>query len=401
MRREVNNYRIAFLLSHPIQYFSPLLIKIAKSSFMHLTVYYCSDESIRGMKDSGFGREVKWDIPLLEGYNYKFLRNYSPTPTIFKSIIGLINPGIVIELQKNRYDAIIIHGWNYITHIITFIIAFLLRIPVLLRAESPLNQELLKSKWKIFLKKILLGLLFKRISGFLAIGSENKEFYKFYGVPENKIFLTPYAVDNERFIRSYERYAQHKQEIMREIGIPEGKKVILFCGKLIDKKRPFDLLKAYELVYNDSKALVYIGDGILRNELEHYVKEHNIRDVYFLGFKNQDELPKYYAIADIFVLPSTAGETWGLVVNEAMCFSVPVVVSDMVGCARDLVKHGENGFVYPVGDTNKLSEYLSKLLGDDELRKKMGEYSFEIIQKWNYNEGVEKILTAIEYVTKY
>lgn len=394
----MKQYKISFLLSHPIQYFSPLFREMAKHPQIDLTVYYCSDESIRGVKDVGFGKEVKWDIPLLEGYKYKFLKNYSPKPTIFKPPYGLINLGIVREILNNDYDAMIVHGLNYITYLITFITAILRRTPIFIRAESPINQEMVKPRWKVTLKKLLLGSLFKRFAGFLAIGTENREFYKFYGVSDEKIFFTPYAIENERFMKNYEELLSKKDELKKEHGIPLDKVVILFSGKLIDKKRPMDLLMAYEKVSLENKALVYIGDGYLRRDLEEYVREKKLENVYFLGFKNQTELPKYYIMADIFVLPSSVGETWGLVVNEAMCFHLPVIVSDMVGCGSDLVKHGENGLIYPVGDIDKLADCLLRLLQDQALREKMGKLSIEIISKWSYKEDIEGILTALEYV---
>lgn len=391
----MNKKRVAYLLSHPIYYFSPLLRTLADYPGIELTVYYCSEEGFKEMQDEGFKQRVKWSIPLFEGYNYKFLKNYSPVPTVFKSLIGLVNPGIVMEIIRNNYDAIIVHGWNYITHILAFLTAILTRTPLFIRAESPLNQELLKSRCKIFLKRFLLGLLFRKISGFLAIGSENKEFYKFYGVPENKIFLTPYTIENERFMQAYEKHSGIRTEIKKENGIPPDKVVILFCGKLIEKKRPFDLLKAYELIDTGTRALVFIGEGILRKQLEEYVKEKRIPNVYFLGFKNQDELPKYYTLADIFVLPSSHGETWGLVVNEAMCFALPVIVTDLVGCGKDLVKHGENGFIYQVGNIHQLAEYLTMLVNDPLLREKMGKRSLEIISCWNIEKTTGGIISAL------
>jgi glycosyltransferase involved in cell wall biosynthesis len=162
-----------------------------------------------------------------------------------------------------------------------------------------------------------------------------------------------------------------------------------------------DLLMAYERINFENRALVYLGDGILRKSLEDYAKEKGLKDVYFLGFKNQTELSKYYALADIFVLPSGIGETWGLVVNEAMCFSLPIIVSDMVGCAKDLVKNGENGFIFKTGDINELTECLLKLLQEPELREKMGKRSLEIISRWSYKEDVVAILRTVEYVIKH
>jgi len=172
--------------------------------------------------------------------------------------------------------------------------------------------------------------------------------------------------------------------------------VILFTGKLIEKKHPFDLLKAYQRAANNSSkvALVFVGDGALRPELEKYAKEHNLKNVHFVGFKNQTELPKYYTLADIFILPSGLGETWGLVVNEAMCFGLPIIVSDLVGCGPDLVKYGENGYIFPVRDIKKLTEYLLDLIQNPQKRKKFGKKSFEIIQNYSYEKGIEGILKA-------
>jgi len=397
----MKKYKIAFLLSHSIQYFSPLFREMAKHPEIDLIVYYCSDECVRGMKDVGFGKKIKWDIPLLEGYKYRFLKNYSPKPSIFAGFFGLINPGIIKELRE-EYDALIVHGWNYFTNIVAIITAKLFGVKVFIRGDNPLNQELRKPRYKILIKKIILKrLLFRIIDAFLYVGQENKEFYRFYGVPESKLFFVPHAVENGRFIKGYEGLVKKKDELKNEIGIPQDKVVILFSGKLIDKKRPMDLLMGYEKISSEKKALVYVGDGPyhIRENLEEYVKEKKLVDVYFVGFKNQTGLPKYYVASDIFVLPSV-GETWGLVVNEAMCFHLPVIVSDMVGCGRDLVKHGENGFVYPVGNIDRLANYLLKLLMEPNLRKRMGKHSSEIITKWSYKEDIEGILVALKHIRK-
>lgn len=391
----MKKYKIAFIISHPIQYMSPLFKKIAEYNEIDLTVFYCSEESLKPKKDIGFGIEIIWDIPLYNGYKYKFFKNFSPIPTIFKPPFGLINFGIIKEILGNKYDAIIIHGWHYATYWLAYITAVLTKIPIFIRADSPLNQELLKPKWKIFIKKILFATLFKGATMFLAVGTENKEFYKFYGIEEKKIILVRWAVDNDRFIKDYNKLIPDKEKIKKELDISSDKVIVLFCGKLTDKKRPMDLLMAYEKTNLPNKALVYVGDGYLRKNLEGYVIKNNIKDVYFARFKNQTELPKYYVIADIFVLPSTMGETWGLVVNEAMCFHLPIVVSDLVGCGKDLVKHDENGFIFKVGDIEVLKKYLEKLIENEELRVAMGNKSFEIVKSWNYETDAEKIIEAL------
>ncbi|UCG34859.1 MAG: glycosyltransferase family 4 protein [Candidatus Omnitrophota bacterium] len=389
-------YKIAFLISHPIQYNSPLFAQMARHPQINLTVLYCSDESIKGMQDVGFGEEIKWDIPLLERHKYKFFKNYSPFPTIFKPPLGLINLNIVNEIRNSSYDVLIIHGLHYITHLLAFIVASFQRTQIFLRMEHPLSQELLKLKWKTLIKKIIFGQLFKRISGFFAIGTENREFYEFYGVRPEKIFLTPYAVDNNRLFKDYEDFKGKKNEFKKEIGISPDKSVILFVGKLTEKKKPMDLLRAYEKISSTNKALVFVGEGSLKEKLANHTIHNNVRDVYFTGFKNQTEISKYYAMADIFVLPSGIGETWGLVVNEAMCFHLPVVVSDVVGCGKDLIRQGDNGFIFKTGDSDELAKYLENLITSPQQGKIMGENSFKIIQQWNYKADVDGVIKGLE-----
>jgi glycosyltransferase involved in cell wall biosynthesis len=392
-------YKIAFLVSHPIQYNSPLFEKLSKKNNIDLTVLYCSDESIKEMNDPGFGRKIKWDIPLLKGYRYKFLKNYSLQKTISKQPFGLINFGILKEISKRRYDVLIVHSRQYITHWFAFLTALVKGIPIFYRDEMPLNQELLISKWKIFVKKILLGTIFHRIHAFFAISSENHKFYQFYGADSSKIFQVPYAVDNDRFMADCTRLRKRKEAIRKEEAINQKNVVILFVGKLINKKRPFDLLKAYEKIKNNKKSLVYVGDGELKNKLQDYVKDKKIRNVHFLGFKNQTELSRYYSIADIFVLPSGRGETFGLVVNEAMCSSLPVLISNIPG-AKDLVVNGKNGFIFNCGDINTIVKKLSPLISNEKLRKKMGSDSYNLIKKWNYLADIKGIMEAINSLKK-
>lgn len=391
----MKKYKLAILTSHPIQYQVPLFKELAAYHKIDLMVYFCCDYGIKGKKDSGFGKVFKWDIPLIEGYKYKFLKDYSLSPK--PSFWGQINPGIISEFKKNKYDGVVVNGWMGITNWFVF----LSNTPTILRGENPLNQELLKSTWKIKIKKIILGKLFKKIKAFLFIGEENKKFYQFYNVPEEKLFFTPYAVDNNRFISEAKNLKTQISGLKSRIGIDPNSIVILFVGKLIEKKQPFDLLKAYEKLitqlpnYQLPIVLLFVGDGILRPALEDYVKKHSLKNIYFVGFKNQTELPFYYTIGDIFVLPSGVGETWGLVVNEAMCFKLPIIISSITGCVKDLVKHGENGYFFSLGDIDKLAFYLGDLVENREKRIKFGEKSFEIIQDYSYEKDIDGILKAL------
>ncbi|MCF7894508.1 MAG: glycosyltransferase family 4 protein [Candidatus Omnitrophica bacterium] len=391
-------YKLAILTSHPIQYQVPFFKKLDKHFKIDLKVYFCSDDGVKKTKDSGFGQKIKWDIPLLEGYKYKFLKKYNLF--FLKKPFLRINPEIIKELFLNKYNAIIVHGWASLTNWLVFFGSIFTHIPILLRAESPFSQERAKNRLRDKIRRFILRFLFKNISAFLYIGEENKKFYEFYGIPEEKLFFTPYAVDNERFIDEFKKLNQSKDKIKDELGIDKEKAVILFVGKLIDKKNPLDLLQAYEKINSNKKALVYVGDGRLRLKMERYIKNNRIKDVHLIGFKNQTELPKYYTMADIFVLPSGIGERWGLVVNEAMCFGLPIIVSDIVGCSPDLVKNGESGYVFSLGEIKKLAEYLKELIVDENKRKIFGQKSFEIIQNHRYKRDVEGIIKALESTRK-
>jgi glycosyltransferase involved in cell wall biosynthesis len=385
-------FRLAILAPHVIQYQAPLFRMLARQPEIELSVFFCSDWGAQSYHDEGFGQEVKWDVPLLEGYRFEFLANWSMRPNSSR-FWGRINPRIIQLLRHRKFDAIWVHGWARLTDWIAMLGAFILRVPVLIRGESNLLPVL--PPWKSALKRIVLRNLFRRTSAFLAIGRYNAEFYSAYGVPKEKIYMVPYAVNNDFFLSQADRLADGKGKLKQDLGIAPELPVVLYSGKLIEKKRPLDLIKAFEYVSGTQKAvLVCVGAGPLERELKQYAEAKHL-PVVFAGFRNQTELPKWFAIADVFVLPS-GDEPWGLVVNEAMCFSLPIVASDQVGAAGDLVLGGVNGFVFHAGDTRSLSEHLELLLSDPVLRARFGQKSREIIEHWSYRENVNGILSCLE-----
>ncbi len=386
--------RIAFLTSHPIQHQAPLFRALVAAG-ADVTVFMNWEAAARKpVFDKEFGRAIQWDTPILTGYRYKFLRNFSPRPS--SEFWGQINPGIIKEVWTGRYDALAVFGWNAFTNWLAFAAAILSGTPLILRAETPENQEKLKNPLKRKIKKIILWPLFKLIRAFLYIGEENKRFYKEeFGVPDGKLFFCPYADENERYIAEAEKYLPRRAELRKEFGLPEDKAVILFAGKFVDKKRPLDLLRAYAGLGHDSAALVLVGDGPLRPEMEKYIEAQNIKGVHLPGFQNLTELPRWYAASDILVLPSESGETWGLVVNIAMCFKMPVIVSDLVGCGSDLVHPGVNGYVFKAGDTAELARELRKLIADPGKCLEFGRKSFEIVQAYTFAADARGILAAL------
>lgn len=376
---------IVFLNSHPIQYFAPLYRQMGSELHLPITVWYCSDESIQGKMDKGFGKEIKWDIPLLNGYHYKFLKNRSWVPSIHKGFWGIFNPGIIPALYKQPKSVLVVHGWAYATNILAIVFGKLFGHTVCLRSETPYNQELLKNKYITFLKHLYLKFLFLFIDRFLYIGKQNKLFYQSLGVKEKNLVFVPYCVDNKRFREIYE--TTMKSEARKITNIPDGLKVILYSGKYISKKRPLDLLKAFKQISGETASmLVMVGEGECREEMQEYIQQQQLENkVRLTGFINQSLIPYYYRSADIFVMCSGLGETWGLSVNEAMNFGLPVIVSDTCGSAYDLVENGNNGAIFETGNIKQLAVSIQKILqsGDDAIERirvnainKVDQYSY-------------------------
>jgi len=273
--------------------------------------------------------------------------------------------------------------------------AWLTKTPIIFRGETDLlKEEPILNK---IIKKTLIKILFKKINAFLYSYSKNKEFYKYYGVPERKLFFHPCAVDNEFFQKKAEELKRDRIKNRRKLKIPEDALVILFVAKLIPRKRPMDLIKAYELLQNKKVYLVFVGDGPEREKIKNYIKKKKLKNILLVGFKNQSELPIYYVMADIFVLPSEYDPS-PKVMNESMNFGLPVITTNKVGTAYDLIKNGENGFIYQVGDIKKLLDCLSRLIKNPELTKKMGKKSLEIVSKWNFDKDVDGIIKSLNKI---
>lgn len=370
----------------------PLFRELAGHPKIDLTVYFCSDYGVIEKMNPGFGVTFKWDIPLLGGYEYKFLKNFSPKPGLGR-FWSLLNFGIVREFHKQKCDAIFVHSYSYATHLLAILVSRSRGIPVLVPSEQ--NLLVKTSKLRMVLKESILPLLFRVVDGCMSIGKLNRQYYQYYGVPKERIFHMPYAVDNEWFFEQRDLYLYRRLEIKREIGLDANIKVILYVSKFLKRKRPMDLVQAFEDLNISNTALVMVGDGEEKSRCKAYVENRGIKDVYFLGFKNQTELPKFYAIADVFVLPSK-NEPWGLVVNEAMCFGLPIIVTDEVGAGYDLIRDGINGLSYQVGDIDKLKSGLQSILSNEGLRTRMGAMSIHIIKKWGLDEDLQAILRALD-----
>ena len=391
----MQKHKIAFLISHPTQYHSPLFRELAKNPAVDLTVYFCSKSGLEEHFDPGFGQIYKWDIPLLEGYKYVFLKNISPKPAF--NFFGQIHPGIIKELKEKKYDALISHGYTALTYWLAFLGCWLTRTPLILKGESDLSRK--SSAIKKIFKRIILKPLFRRASAFLYSYNLNKEFFRFYGAQEEKLFFCPSAVDNNFFRECYEDLKSKKAQIKKDLGIKNTSLPnVLFVGKFIPRKRAVDILEAAKLLSGKVDFnILLVGDGREKEKLIDFVKKNDLDNVYFAGFKNQTELPKFYSIADVFVLPSEYDPS-PKALNEAMNFELPAIVSDGVKTAPDLVLNGNCGFVYPRGDVSKLAENIQKILTDNQLRLEFGKNALSVVSKWSFGEDVRGILNALKFL---
>lgn len=393
--------KLAYLVSHPIQYQSPLLRLIAQQPEIDLKVFYLSDLSTKTFEDKGFGEKIRWDIPLLKGYEYEFI------PAVGKrDMLSFWRPysyGLAQRLRAGSFDALWVHGYSHYSHVLAVSRARKMGMKVLMRGESNLTSAR-RGLLKKAVKKRFLRWLFAQCHGFLCIGSLNREYYRHYGAPEAMLFDMPYAVDNEFFQRRVAEASPRREDFRASLGLKPGRPVILYAGKLISRKHPMDLLDAYTGLSQDGMAepvpyLLFVGNGEERGRLEARARATGWSSIRFTGFQNQTRVPAFYDLCDVFVLPSTY-EPWGLVINEAMNAAKPVIVSDQVGCARDLVRDGENGFIVPPGNIAALTRALAKSVQDPARTRQMGEKSLQRINRWGFQEDLKGLMLALNTVMK-
>jgi glycosyltransferase involved in cell wall biosynthesis len=384
--------RLAYFVSHPIQYQAPLLRRIAREPDIDLEVFFSSDHTVRGYVDEGFGVKVEWDIPLLAGYRSSFLPRWRDAGTE-PGFVRPLNHGIFQRLEQGRFDAVWSHGYSTANSLRVIASAAMLRIPVLLRAESTLHDRA-RSRTKLLAKELFFRVLRSQVSAVLAIGEANARYWRRYLGEDMPIFRMPYAVDNSFFQRRADEAAAGRDALRAELGLGPERPVILFASKLQGRKRCADLVAAHAMLGQPRPCLLIVGDGEKRKHLEQQAGGNP--DIRFLGFRNQTELPRFFDLCDVFVLPSRH-EPWGLVVNEAMNAGRPVVVSDDVGCQEDLVREGETGAVFPVGGVRALAEALERVLCEPGVAARMGAAARTRIDAFSFEQDVAGLRQALAW----
>ncbi len=345
--------RIGFLISHPIQYYAPIFRELARRC--DLTVFFAHRQDAEQQAEAGYGVAFDWDVDLLSGYESRFLVNVSPTPSTSR-FNGCNTPEIAEAIRGGRFDGFVVPGWSLRSYWQAVRACRRARVPVMVRGDSQLAGQ--RGGAARLVKAAVFPPLLRQFDGCLYVGARNREYLEHYGTPADRLFFSPHCVDNEAFAAASAAARQEPAAV--------GRRRVLFVGRLVEDKRPMDLVQAAVRLAAAGKGveLVVAGAGPLEGSLAEAARAGGV-DGRFLGFVNQSKLPAVYASADAIVLPSTARETWGLVVNEAMACGIPAVVSDAVGCGPDLIQPGMTGAVAPLGDVPALAAGIDEVLAFD------------------------------------
>jgi glycosyltransferase involved in cell wall biosynthesis len=372
--------RLLIASSHPIQYHSPLFRQLSDDPVIDADVLYLTLPSAE-TQGLGFGKAFTWDVPLLDGYRWHQASSGRGLGiTSGYRGVWLRHPGRELGWGPygDRPSVLLLTGWHFLGLVQLFIAAKLSRIPVLLRMDS---NDFRPRPWIL---NLIYRVLFMGVDGVLTVGSANARWCRLNGIPSSRMVPSPHFVDNSYFLNRATTFRLQTNELRTRWQIPLDAFCFLFAGKFQPKKRPQDLLDAFALVQAQGIILgrplhlLMVGTGEMEASCRSQAAALKL-PISFVGFLNQSEIPSAYAVSDCLVLPSDHGESWGLVVNEAMACGLPAIVSDLVGCAEDLVHPGVTGDVVPCANPKALAQSLIAMAANPERAARMGEKARELV----------------------
>lgn len=378
--------KIALISSHPIQYNAPFFRLLAEQLEIELKVFYTwGEKAIERKFDPDFGRIIEWDIPLLEGYDYHFTRNVAKKPGS-DHFRGIITPDLILEINVFKPDVIWVWGWSFHSHL-QVMRFFKGKIPIWFRGDSTLLDEPNGFSFRKFARRRLLNWVYSHVDKVFSVGTHNSEYFRKHGVKKENIILAPHSVDNLRFMEDSDKSKIEVQEKKTSLEIDSNKFVLLFAGKLEEKKNPFFFLEVCKRMKNSDVIGLIIGNGKLESSLK-----KNAENIIFLDFQNQSEMPTFYNLANMFVLPSIGpGETWGLSMNESLACGVPVAASIHCGGSLDLIDEN-NGFVFDPEDG--IESFIDKLINFK--KQASTDFRAEFLQKFNYQRIVDAVIKELD-----
>jgi glycosyltransferase involved in cell wall biosynthesis len=389
-------YKVLAVAAHPVQYMAPIFRRMAAEPQLDLHVAYCSMRGAEAAPDPDFQTSVKWDVPLLDGYSWTEIPNKGSGK---ESFFGLNNPDLANLIREGKFDAVLCFlGYVSASFWIARRAAKASSTAFLFGTDAHSLASRDGKAWKVWLKKAFWPFLFRQADHVIVPSTGTVELIKGLGIPAERITLTPYSVDNAWWKAESEKV--NRDAVRAQWGATPAQPVILFCAKLQPWKRPIDLLQAFAHAALPEAILVFAGDGPQRAELETRATRLGLRQrVKFLGFVNQSQLPALYSAADVMVLPSSY-EPFAVVVNEAMCCGCPVMASEQVGAARDLVAPVRPDFVFPAGDTQALAAVLRSAFADREGLRETGRRGFAYVETHSPDGLVAATVEAVSKAVK-
>jgi glycosyltransferase involved in cell wall biosynthesis len=391
--------QIAIFQSHPIQHFAPWWQELARDPALRIKVFYYSRAGTEPMYDPLFGRMVQWDVDLLSGYEHEFLPRRWPRWGGTLPRWHMRNGGIRRAVAERPWDAVLIFGYTYLNNWRVARWCRRYRVPLLHQGDTSQIHALDRSSLKLVLKRRILTRFFRRVDGFLTPGNSSRDYLRYYDVPASKTWFCPMPVDLERFrSRLAGESPADRDALRRRLDLAADDFVVTFSGKMQPGKRPKDLAAAVRAIGDPRVKALYIGSGAMEEEVRRVGGEQ----VCMAGFVNQADMPRYVALGDVSVMPS-AIDQHPLAVTESLGLGIPVLLSDRCGCygPDDVLRDGENGFVYPCGDVEALAALIVQLRDDAALRRRLGERGREIAQTQTPQAAREVLVRCVETLSRH
>lgn len=381
--------RLAIVISHPIQHFAPLYTQLAKSDQLEIKVFFIAENGLRPYHDQEFGAQVKWDVPLTEGYSHEFVEPGKILDNF--SFLNVDSSRLVSRVEQFGPDLIWLHGyaqranWRVLR-------ARPNGASIIYSSDSNLADH--RSWLRTALKRRVIKWFFKRCEFYLSISPSNRKYLLHYGAEQEKIVDTTFPIDIARLKQQKQNLSDADSVALKQsLKIPDDALVMLYVGKLIPHKRPQDLIEA--LARDDLKTklcAVVVGSGSMQIELELLAEQKGVSErCRFIGFVNQSEMVNYFSIADLFVFPSER-EPYGAIAAETLPFGIPMIVAQGIGAIGVSVIEGENALLYPTANIDALTEAISRVASDQQLRARFSRVSMQLADRHDKSQMARDII---------
>jgi len=380
--------KVAVITPIPTPYRDPFWNEVAAQPEIDLHVYYCSRG--RGGRPWKPSWPVKFEADFTPAYN--LTRFIAPGGACY------YNPAAIHHLKSTKYDAMVVGGYNHATMLSAIFYARRSNTPYFLMNEVYLAQP--RAAWRKMVKLPLVRSIVRHAAGYFPTGTLSGEYLVHYGASPSALYPLPNTPDVDALWRDAQRMIGEQASIRRQLGLDE-KPVIMFVSRLIQLKRVDLLLEAVRpLLARDEATVVILGDGPMREAWQSLAEQLGVASrVRFEGFVQPDELPRWYAVADLFVLPSV-DETWSVVVLESLASGVPVVITDLVGCYADMVNSPEVGEVVPAGDAEAMGAAIHRRLQQPRTRQQVADAWEPVRRELAYPVLARRFVRALEQHTE-